>query len=74
MYNNDIFIPLIQPKYVLQWYHKYLLHPGMDRLEAMIFQNLYWPCIRNAGRKEVNNCDTLQRTKKSNERYGKLPA
>ena len=28
-------------KYVVKWYHTYLLHPGMDRTEAMIPQHLY---------------------------------
>ena len=53
--------------YVVHWYHTYLLHPEMDRTEAMIFQHLYWPDIRYAVQKEVNNCDTCQRTKRSNK-------
>ena len=44
----------------------------MDRTEAMIHQNLYCPNII-AVRKEVNNCDTDQCTKRSNKKYGKLP-
>ena len=39
--DNKIVIPLILKSYVLHWYHKYLLHPGMDRMEAMIFQHFY---------------------------------
>ena len=46
----------------------------MDRTEEMISQHLYWPIIRNTVRKEVNNCDTCQRTKWSNKKSGKLPA
>ena len=46
----------------------------MDITEAMIFQHLYWPDIRNAVWKEVTNCDTCERTKRSNKKYGKLPA
>ena len=45
----------------------------MDITEAMICQHLYWPGIRDAARKEVKNCDTFQRTKQSNIKYGKLP-
>ena len=52
----------------------YLLHPGMDRTEATISEHLYYPSIRNAIRREVTNCDTFQRTKRSNIKYGKLPA
>ena len=39
----------------------------------MIFQNIYWPGIRYAVRKELTNCDTCQHTKLSNIKYGKLP-
>ena len=39
----------------------------------MICQNIYWPGIRYAVRKEVTNCDTFQHTKPSNIKYGKLP-
>ena len=52
----------------------YILHPGMDRTEAMIHQHLYLPDIRDSVRKEVTNCDTCQRTKLSNEKDDKLPA
>ena len=40
-------IPQKIQKYVVYWYNAYLLHPGLDRTEAMIFQHLYWPRIRN---------------------------
>ena len=52
----------------------YLLHPGMERTEAMILQHLYWPNIRDAVQREVTNCEACQRTKISNKQYGKLPA
>ena len=51
----------------------YLLHPVMDRTEAMIFQHLYWPDNIDVVQKEVSNCDTCQRTKLSNKKYGTLP-
>ena len=40
----------------------------------MIFQHLYWLEIKDTVRKELTNCDTFQRTKLSNKKYGKLPA
>ena len=52
----------------------YLLHPGLDRMEAIICQHLYWPDIRNSVRMEVTNCGTCQHTTRSNKKYGKLPA
>ena len=51
----------------------YLLHPGIDITEAMICQHWYWPNIRDSVRKEVTNCDTCHRTKRSNKKYGILP-
>ena len=74
MCEDNIVITEILQSYVLHWCHKYLLHPGMDRTEAMIFQHFYWSDIRYAVRKEVTNFDTCQRTKGSNIKYGKLPA
>ena len=63
-YKDKKIIPPILQNYVLHWYHTYILHPGMDRTEAMVCQNLYLPDIRDAARKEVNNCDTCQHTKR----------
>ena len=40
---DDIVVPPILQIYLLHWYHTYILHPGMDITEAIIFQNLYWP-------------------------------
>ena len=39
----------------------------------MIRQHLYWPGIKNAVWKEVTNCDTCQRTNRSNIKYDELP-
>ena len=46
----------------------------MDITDAIIFQHLYWTNIRDAFWKEVTNCETCQRTKLSNKKYGKLSA
>ena len=54
--------------YILNWYHMYLLHPGMDRAEATNIQNVYWPGIINDIRKEVINCETFQHKKQSNKK------
>ena len=71
---DKIVIPEILQSYVLHWYHKNLLHTGMDITEATICHHLYFPITRNAVRKESTNCDTCQRTKRPNKEYGKLPA
>ena len=63
-YKDKIVILSKLQSYVLHWYHAYILHSGMDRTEAMICQHLYWTNIRDAVRKEVNNCDNFKRTKR----------
>ena len=71
---DNIVIPSMIQSYVLHWYHMYLLHPGMGKTKAKIHQHLYWTGIRDAVRTKVTNCDTFQHTKRSNIKYGKLPA
>ena len=73
MYGGKILIPQKIQKYIVKWYHKYLLHPGLDRTEAMIIQNVQQPGIIKAAQKEVTKCDVCQRTKRS-IKNGKLPA
>ena len=48
MCEGNIAIILIIQGCVLNWYHKFLLHPGMDITEAMIIQHLYWTGIGEA--------------------------
>ena len=59
---------------VFNSYGTRILRPLMDRTEEMIFQHFHWPGIINSVQKEVTNCDTCQRKKRSNKKYGKLPA
>ena len=73
MCKDKIVIQSILQSYVLHWYHTYLIHLGMDRTEAMIFQHLYQPDIIYTTQKKVTNCDNCQCTKPPNKKYGKLP-
>ena len=50
---DKIVIPSKIQSYVLNWYHTYLLHPGMYITEVIICQHLYWPEIRYAVHKEI---------------------
>ena len=43
---DNIVITEILQGYVLYWCHMYILHTGVDRMEAVIRQHLYWPGIR----------------------------
>ena len=62
-YKDKINISSIFQNYILHWYHMYILHPGLDRMEMITCKNEYWPGNRYAIRKEVTNCDTCQHTK-----------
>ena len=73
-YNDKIVIPKILQRYVLHWYHTYLLHPGMIRTEETIRQHLYWPDMQKDVRQYIKTCDTCQRKKKQRKKYGHLPA
>ena len=70
---DKIVIPKVLQKYVLHWYHTYLLHPGSDRTELTIKQHLYWNNMQADIRKLVDTCDTCQKTKKYKKKYGHLP-
>ena len=48
---GKIVITLILQGYIPHWYHTYILHPGMDIMEAIIFQHFYWPEIITTVRK-----------------------
>ena len=39
MCKDKIVIPSKLQSYVLNWYHTYILHPGMDKTEDMIIQH-----------------------------------
>ena len=58
MCEGKIFIPLILQSYILNWHHKYLLHPGMDIMWAVIRQNLHWTKVKESINKDVSNGDT----------------
>ena len=63
-YNSKIVIPTALRKYVLNWYHTYLLHPGSTRMEETIKQHFYWPNLQSDVRKYVGTCDICQKCKK----------
>ena len=72
MCKDKVVIRPILESYVLHWYHTYILHTVVDRTEVVVLQHLYWPVIIEYVRKEGSNCDTCQRTKLSNKKYGKI--
>jgi hypothetical protein len=50
-----IVIPKSLQKRIVAWYHHYLAHPGMTRLEATLRETMKWPNMR----KDVESCPVL---------------
>ena len=73
-YKYKIDIPQKLQKYIVKWYHTYILHPGLDKMDSMIIQQLYLPGIREVVYREVTYCDTCQHTKRSTHKYSDFTA
>jgi hypothetical protein len=63
-YESKIYIPISLRKRIVWWYHTYLQHPGITRMEATLRQNLTWPNLRNDVKAAVKNCHECQIGKK----------
>jgi hypothetical protein len=72
-YNNNIYIPISLRKRIVCWYHTYLQHPGITRIEATLRQNLTWPDLKKDVEASVKNCHECQIGKKVRKKYGDLP-
>jgi hypothetical protein len=72
IYDVKIYIPQLLRKRIVWWYHTYLQHPGIPRMEATLRQNITWPNLRNDVEAAVNNCHECQIGKKVRKKYGEL--
>ena len=72
-YSGKIVIPKALQKKIVEWYHVTLLHPGETRTELTIRQHFTWKGLRNTVIEVCKNCETCQKTKRSNKKYGHLP-
>jgi transposase InsO family protein len=68
-----IVIPKPLQKRIVAWYHHYLAHPGMTRLEATLRETMTWPNMRKDIESHVRTCPQCQKYKKVRPKYGKLP-
>jgi transposase InsO family protein len=68
-----ICIPKTLQKRIVAWYHHYLAHPGMTRLEATLRETMTWPNMRKDIQKHVQTCPQCQKYKKVRPKYGQLP-
>ena len=72
--DDRIVIPKKLQTRVIRWYHDTLLHPGETRTEATIAQHFYWKGLRTQVVSHCRQCSVCQATKKTNAKYGLLPA
>ena len=70
---DKIVIPKSLQSRTVEWYHYYLCHPGETRTEQTIRQHFWWNNLRDTVHTVCKTCDTCQRTKKTNMKYGHLP-
>jgi uncharacterized protein YdcH (DUF465 family) len=54
-YENKIYIPISLRKRIVWWYHTYLQHPGITRMEATLSQNLTWSNLKKDVEAAVKN-------------------
>ena len=72
-YKDKIAIAKQQQQEVIDWYHNFLAHPGINRTEETIAQHLWWPGMRDHITKTVSKCDSCQRNKRRQKKYGTVP-
>ena len=72
-YKDKIVIAKQQQIQVVNWYHDYLGHPGINRTEESIGQHLWWPEMRKHITLIVNSCVNCQKNKRRSKKFGHLP-
>ncbi len=72
-YKEKIYVPKSMQQKVVDWYHTYLGHPGVNRTEESIAQHLWWPKMRDHITSTVSTCPSCQKNKKRQKKYGHLP-
>ena len=70
---SRLVIPKVLQARALQWYHHYLQHPGISRLEETLVAVMYWPGLRADVRRHVKSCDRCQKGKRRSRQYGQVP-
>jgi hypothetical protein len=57
-YDNKIDIPISLRKRIIWWYHTYLQHPGITRMEATLRQNLTYDWVmQNMSASDLAKCE-----------------
>ena len=70
---DKIVIAKSQQQQVVNWYHNFLGHPGINRTEESIGQHLWWEDMCKHITLTVNSCLNCQKNKRRHKKYGHLP-
>ena len=57
-----------------EWYHNFLCHPGINRLEMTLRQHYTWRGLSKTVEQVCKACTVCQQYKRRSAKYGKLPA
>ena len=71
-WNSKICLPAALQKKTVNLYHEMICHPGETRTEHTLHQHIYWKGLRTTVHDVCKKCPTCQRSKKTNQKYGKL--
>ena len=71
--NIKICLPTALQRKTVDWYHEMLCHPVENCTEHNFCQHFDWKGIQTTVHNVCKKCPTCQRTKKTNQKYGKLP-
>jgi len=72
-HKSRLVIPKVLRVRALQWYHRYLQHPGISRLEETLVTVMYWSGLRADVRRHVKFCDRCQKGNQRAWQYGHVP-
>jgi hypothetical protein len=71
--DNKLIIPASLQHRVVSWYHHYLQHPLLSRLEETMRSVMYWKGMRHTIRSYVKSCRSCQVNKRHSQKYGHVP-
>jgi hypothetical protein len=72
-HQGKIVIPDSLQGRVIAWYHKYLVHPGVNRMEATLRGLYTWTGMRRQIQYHTRKCKQCQLDKGTSKKYGHLP-
>jgi hypothetical protein len=74
-YDGKIVVPKKVQSRIIQWYHDYRGHPGINQTKGSIGQHLWWLKMWNQITNSVTICSICQLNKrKTSKKFGHLPA